>query len=171
MLSWGSLAGLSGVQRLGAGRAALGLAATVLSGLGTTGNVIYSKRLSEAGYHPAEVLPVRYFLMIAICWAVLVGGHGQHLTVAFVPAAVIALIGVVGPSYLVQLGLGQAEPITVALLANLAPVLTYLLQLADSRLRASAVSLAGVLGITALVAAGVIARGRREARRPTGRSG
>jgi drug/metabolite transporter (DMT)-like permease len=45
----------------------------------------------------------------------------------FVPAVVIAVIGVIGPDYLVQLGLGRTEPLTVALLANLAPVLTYLL--------------------------------------------
>ncbi len=166
VLSWASLAGLSGVRHIGAGTAALGLAATIGSGLGTTANVIYSKRLSEAGYRPVEVLPIRYFLMIAICWVLVASGHGggpHGLAVAFVPAAVIALIGVVGPNYLVQLGLGQTEPITVALLANLAPVLTYLLQLSDSRLHPSAVSLAGVLGITALVAAGVIARGRHDA--------
>jgi drug/metabolite transporter (DMT)-like permease len=164
ILSWASLAGMSGLRHIGAGAATLGLAATILSGLGTTGNVIYSKRLSEAGYRPGEVLPIRYFLMIGICWALVADGHGQRLAATFVPAAVIALIGVVGPNYLVQLGLGQTEPITVALLANLAPVLTYLLQLLDSRLRPSALSLAGVLGITTLVAAGVIARGRHDAR-------
>jgi len=110
------------------------------------------------------VLPIRYFLMIAVCWAVLPAGHSQRLTAAFVPAAVIALIGVVGPNYLVQRGLGHTEPITVSLFQNLAPVFTYLLQLLDSRLQPSAVSLAGVLGITALVAAGVVGRGRHEAR-------
>jgi len=164
VLSWGSVAGASGVLRIGAGPALIGLAATLLSGLGTTGNVIFSKRLSEAGYRPAEVLPIRYFLMIAVCWAVLPAGHSQRLTAAFVPAAVIALIGVVGPNYLVQRGLGHTEPITVSLFQNLAPVFTYLLQLLDSRLQPSAVSLAGVLGITALVAAGVVGRGRHEAR-------
>ena len=135
VLSWASLAGLSGIRHIGAGTAALGLAATIGSGLGTTANVIYSKRLSEAGYRPVEVLPIRYFLMIAICWVLVASGHGggpHGLAVAFVPAAVIALIGVVGPNYLVQLGLGQTEPITVALLANLAPVLTYLLQLSTA---------------------------------------
>src|SRR6266571_4085622 len=68
VLSWGSLAGVSGVRHIGVGAAVMGLAATLLSGLGTTGNVIFSKRLSEAGYRPSEVLPIRYFLMIAICW-------------------------------------------------------------------------------------------------------
>jgi len=164
VLSWGSLAGLSGVRHIGAGAAAVGLAATLASGLGTTGNVIYSKRLSEAGYRPAEVLPVRYFLMIAICWLLVPAGHGHHLGATIVPAAVIALIGIVGPNYLVQRGLGHTEPITVSLFQNLAPVFTYLLQLLDTRLAASGLSLAGVLGITALVAAGVIARGRYEAR-------
>ncbi len=164
VLSWGSLAGVSGVRHIGVGAAVMGLAATLLSGLGTTGNVIFSKRLSEAGYRPSEVLPIRYFLMIAICWVLVPFGHGQRLTAALVPAAVIALIGIVGPNYLVQRGLGHTEPITVSLFQNLAPVFTFLLQLLDSRLKTSAVSLAGVLGITALVAAGVAARGRYEAR-------
>ncbi len=162
-LSWASLAGLSGVRHISAGTAAIALAATVLSGLGTTGNVIYSKRLSEAGYRPGEVLPVRYFLMIMICWLLVPAGHGHRLAGTVVPAAVIALIGIVGPNYLVQRGLGHTEPITVALFQNMAPVFTYLLQLFDSRLKVSVVSLAGVLGICGLVVAGVIARARHEA--------
>ncbi len=164
VLSWGSIAGLSGVRHIGVGTAVMGLGATLLSGLGTTGNVIYSKRLSDAGYRPGEVLPVRYFLMIMICWILVPAGHDQRLTATFVPAAVIAVIGVIGPNYLVQRGLGQTEPITVSLFQNMAPVFAYLLQLFDSRLKPSVVSLAGVLGITGLVAAGVIARGRYEAR-------
>ena len=170
VLSWGSLAGRSGVAHIAAGTAALGLAATLLSGLGTTGSLIYSKRLSEAGYRPGEVLSIRYFLMIMICWILVPAGHGQRLTATFGPAAVIALIGVVGPNYLVQRGLGNAEPITVSLFQNVAPVFTYLLQLFDSRLKVSVISLAGVLGISGLVAAGVIARSRHETRagqRPT----
>lgn len=162
MLMWWSAAGLSGVRDVGAGRAALGLGLTVLCGLGCVGNNIYSKRLSDAGLTPRSTLAVRYYLMVTVCWALTATSDSPRLGAAFLPAAVIAVIGVAVPMYLGQVGIKYVEPITAALLDTLSPVFAFGLQLLDGRLRPSGFTLAGILAITALVGAGVVARSRHE---------
>jgi drug/metabolite transporter (DMT)-like permease len=155
-----SFAGLSSLGDISAGRATAGAVATVICGMASAANVIYSKRLSDAGLTPRSVLAVRFFAIVVISWAVVAGESHPHLLAALPPALVVTVIGVAAPMYLIQLGVRHTEPITVSLLASLAPVVTYVLQLGDPRLRPSPVSLACVLTVTALVSAGVIARHR-----------
>jgi hypothetical protein len=56
------------------------------------------------------------------------------------------------PLYLLQAGIKRAEPITAAIVPSLPPMVAYLLQLPVGRLKASALTLAGVLAIVILVA-------------------
>jgi drug/metabolite transporter (DMT)-like permease len=162
VLMWWSAAGLSGVRDVGTGEAALGLGLTVLCGLGCVGNNIYSKRLSDAGLTPRSTLAVRYYLMVAVCWTLTAASDNPRLGAAFLPAAVIAVIGVGVPMYLGQVGIKHVEPITAALLDTLSPVFAFALQLLDGRLRPSGFTLAGILAVTALVGTGVVARSRHE---------
>jgi drug/metabolite transporter (DMT)-like permease len=166
VLVWGSVSGHSGVGDVGQGRAVLGVVLTLVCGLGSTANVIYSKRLSEAGQSPRSVLAIRFFLMIAVAWAMVLTNGSPQLAAAFGPAAVIAVIGVALPLYLIQVGIKYTEPITASLITALSPPFAFLLQLRDRRLQPSAFTLVGLLGITALVAWGVVARGRKERRSP-----
>ncbi len=160
VLVWASLAGHSGVGERPAFEIILGIVLTLVCGLASTGNVIFSKRLSEAGCSPRSVLATRFGLMVAISWIFVALDDAPRLGEAFLPSAVIAVIGVALPMYLFQVGVRHTEPITASLITTLSPVFALLLQLPDARLRPSAVSLACIVGITALVAAGVYVRAR-----------
>ena len=166
VLGWGSAAGLTSIGHVGPGRVAAGLAATLASGLGSAGTFIYAKRLSEKGVSTAAVLSRRFGLTAAVSWAIAAADGLPRLAGSLAPGAVVAIVGVAVPAWLLQLGVRHAEPVTVALIDNLAPVLTYLLQLLDGRLHPSPFSLAGILTGTVLIAAGVAARARHDARPP-----
>jgi drug/metabolite transporter (DMT)-like permease len=163
LLCWGSAAGLSSIGHLSPGRAAAGLAVTLISGLGSAGTFIYAKRLSEAGVSPASVLSSRFWLTAAAAWVIAAASHVPQLAASLVPGAVVAVVGVAVPAYLLQLGIRYTEPITISLLDNLAPLLTYLLQFLDGRLRPSAFSLMGILTITGLITTGIVVRARHDA--------
>jgi drug/metabolite transporter (DMT)-like permease len=169
VLCWGSADGLTSIGNVGLGRGAAGLAATLASGLGSAGTFIYAKRLSEAEVSPQTVLSSRFYLTAAVSWVIAAASGLPRFGASLLPGLVVAVVGVAVPAYLLQLGVRHAEPITVSLIDNLAPVLTYLLQLTDGRLRPSAFSLSGILAITVLITAGVVARARHDARaRPAG---
>ncbi|WP_437935588.1 EamA family transporter [Sorangium sp. So ce341] len=164
LLLWGAITGRSGVGHVSAGEAAIGVVLTLVCGLASTINFIYSKRLSDAGHNPESVLAIRFFLTIAVTWAMAATSDMATLAEAFLPSTVIAVIGVALPMYLIQLGVQHTEPITASLITSMSPLFAFLLQLLDRRLQPSVLTLAGVVGITALVAAAVMARGRHERR-------
>lgn len=161
LLVFGTVTGRSGMGHVGTRTAALGTVLTLVCGLSSTATVIYSKRLSEAGQSPQSVLAIRFFIIIAVAWAMVAISDNAALAAAFLPATVIAVIGVGLPLYLVQLGIKHTEPITVSLIMALSPPFAVLLQLVDRRLQPSMLTLIGVVGITALVALGVIVRSRK----------
>ncbi len=163
LMAWGSVTGHSGVGHLGVGQAVAGIALTLLTGVGSVANVVYSKRLSEAGHSPQSVLAVRFFLMVAATWALVAFIDEPGLAGAFVPSALIAVVGVALPLFLLQVGIKHTEPITASILMTLAPLCAFLLQLPDSRLRPAPLTLAAILGITVLVAIGIVARNRHDA--------
>ena len=164
VLCWGSADGLTSIGNVATGRGAAGLAATLASGLGSAGTFIYAKRLSEAGVSPTAVLSSRFYLTAAVSWVIAAASGLPRFGASLLPGLIVAVVGVAAPAYLLQRGVRYAEPITVSLIDNLAPVLTYLLQLTDGRLRPSAFSLSGILTVTVLITAGVIARARHDAR-------
>jgi drug/metabolite transporter (DMT)-like permease len=163
VLCWGSADGLTSIGQVSLGRGLIGLTLTLVSGLGSAGTFIYAKRLSEAGVAPAAVLSSRFWLTAAASWMLAVSTHLPRLAESLLPGLVVAVVGVAVPAYLLQLGVRYTEPITVSLLDNLAPMLTFLLQLLNGRLRPSAFSLSGILVITCLIGAGVAARARHDA--------
>ncbi|MGW4800281.1 EamA family transporter [Nonomuraea sp. NPDC004297] len=162
LLMWGSATGMSGLGRLDSSEAVVGLVLTIVCGLSCTANVIYSKRLSDAGLTPSSSLAIRYFLAIGASWVFVLAGGDVRIGEAFLPAAVIAFIGIALPNYLSQVGIKHVEPITAALIGTLSPIFAFLLQLFDSRLTPSALTLGGLVGITALVVLGVVVRARHD---------
>lgn len=163
-LVWGSFTGRSGVGELSVGEAAIGVGMTFLTGMGSVANVIYSKRLSEAGLDPQSVLAVRFFLMVALSWVMVIAIAEPGIGPALLPSALIAVVGVGLPLYLLQVGIKHTEPITASIVLTLSPLFAFVLQLQDQRLYPSMLTLVGIVGITASVAVGIVARGRHDAR-------
>uniref|UniRef100_A0AAU2VFC9 DMT family transporter n=1 Tax=Streptomyces sp. NBC_00003 TaxID=2903608 RepID=A0AAU2VFC9_9ACTN len=164
MLVWGSFTGRSAVGERSMTDTAIGIALTLVTGLGSATNVIYSKRLSEAKLKPQSVLALRFFLMIVAAWALVAFDDRRGITAAFVPSLVIAVIGVAVPLYLLQVGIRHTEPITASVLLTLSPLFAFFLQLTDHRLTWSALTFLGVIGIVSLVAISTVARAKHDAK-------
>jgi drug/metabolite transporter (DMT)-like permease len=164
ILVWASFTGRSAVAVAHPQWIAIGLVGAVVSGIASALNIIYSKRLSVAGLSPVSVMAVRYFAIVAITWPFAIGSGVTAFRHALFPALVVGVIGIAVPMYLLQSGIRHVEAITAAMLINLAPALTFVLQFFDGRLRQSAISLACIAGITVLVIAGVATRIRSDRR-------
>ncbi|MDT0268502.1 DMT family transporter [Streptomyces sp. DSM 44915] len=160
LLMWGSFSGRSGLGELSTGAAALGLAWTLACAAGSAVNIIYMKRLDDAGCAPGTVLATRFLLIGALSWGLVALADDARLGAALLPGAVVAVIGVGLPIYVLQVGVRHTEPITTSLLICLSPLFALALQLADGRLAFSPLTLGGVLGVVALVAVGVLVRDR-----------
>lgn len=163
LLMWESVTGRSGVGELGTGQVVAGFVCTVACGVGSTSNIIFMKRLSEAGQTPQSVLAIRFFLMIGVTWVMTAFNDHPRLGAAFWPAVFVAVIGVGLPIYVLQIGIKHTEPITTSLLISVSPLITLLLQLLDGRLVPSLSSFVCTSAIIVLVALGIMRRGQKEA--------
>jgi biotin carboxylase/drug/metabolite transporter (DMT)-like permease len=164
ILTWGTIAGRSAVGEVDVGESVLGIGLAVGSGVASAGNLLYSKRLSEAGLTPRSVLAVRFYLMVIVSWVIVAVSYDPGLRDAVVPGLVLAVISVALPLYLLQVGVKHIEPITVSLLTCLGPGFTLLLQLFDMRLRVSWFSIISITIVTILVAVAIAARQRSDSR-------
>ncbi|MFS8096764.1 DMT family transporter [Lentzea alba] len=165
-LVWGSFTGRSGLGDMATSDAVAGLVFTVACAVGSAVNIIYMKRLSDAGCAPGQVLATRFFLMSGIAWVLVAFEDGADLQAAFLPGLIVAIIGVGLPIYVLQIGIKHTEPITTSLLVALSPLFAFVMQLADGRLRFSIFTLAGVLLVVALVVVGAVVRSRHTAAAP-----
>ncbi|PWU19550.1 MAG: hypothetical protein C5B49_05590, partial [Bdellovibrio sp.] len=137
--------GTTGVGKINSIQAFLGIAWAVSSAFGIMGNTFYSKRLSAKGMSASETMAVRFPLLLVLGVATLIksktavplDGH------FFLEVLLLSVSTVIIPLYLLQLGIESIEPITVSLVMSLTPVVTYFLQLFDSRLMPSITSLIG----------------------------
>lgn len=160
-LVWVSFTGRSGLGGVTPRDAVIGLGFTLACAIGSSINIIYMKRLSEAGCDPRSVLAARFFLMSAVAWVLVAVEDEPNLGAALLPGAVVAVIGVGLPIYVLQLGIKHSEPITTSLVISLSPLFAFTMQFADGRLRFSLFTLAGIVSVVALVAVGTVVRGRQ----------
>lgn len=166
-LVWVSFTGRSGLGAVSATHVLVGLGLTVVCAVGSSLNIIYMKRLTDAQCSPGAVLALRFFLSIVAAWVLLVLGDISQWTRALIPGLVVALIGISLPIYVLQIGIKRTEPITTSLMICLSPLFAFLLQLADGRLRFSYFTLGGIVLVVALVALGAVVRGRHDHVAPT----
>lgn len=161
LLSLTATSGVSSIGDVGYAGSLLGVFLAFAASLGIVGNTYFSKILSEQGLSAPMVMAVRFPLLIVVGGALWLGSTGQSDPLSWtflIEMVLISFLTIVGPLYLLQLGVERCEPITVSLLFSSSPVVTYFLQLFDERLRPSLWTLGGITVCILFVLIGILSR-------------
>ena len=158
-----TLAGVSGAGALPLGVAAFGVALAAGAGVSISVNTVLCKKLNQAGVNPAALVALRFPGAIVVA-AVLSGPPGDLAALpsigALAPVAGAALLLIVFPVYVSQVGVSLASPLTVRVAFSLAPVFIFALQLFEGRLASSPYSLAAAGVYCVFAVGGAVARQR-----------
>lgn len=163
------LLGLSGVRARTLPEVALGLGFAFASGVFISLTSDVTKRMHEHGVSAEAVLAVRFVLMVAVAATATALGMGDGVPIddwgTFGKIAGAALLLIVLPLYVLQLGLVRTSAVTTWVIMALGPSLVFALQAFDhvffwGRIVASPYTLACILAYSMLVIAANIARAR-----------
>jgi drug/metabolite transporter (DMT)-like permease len=155
------IGGYSGLAASDFAASAAGLAALAVSGVSITVSLLYCKRLQDCGIGADAVTVVRYVVLIVLAAAVLSlrGSNVQFVPAELAALAAAAVILIVLPLYLFQLGIGRTAPLTAQIIRALGPAFVFALEQFDGRLRYSWPTLICILLYSASVVVGNIAHG------------
>ncbi len=155
--------GKSGMGELNKFHSLVGLLAAFICGISMVGNTFFGKRLNEKGWSAAQVMTVRFFILLIIsgslCWV-----HTDGIDLFFSNAmslVLIAILGLIIPLYCLQLGIERTEPIIVSLVLSIVPLFTFLIQFMDRRLTSSIYSLSTIVLVLAFILFGILGRYRK----------
>jgi drug/metabolite transporter (DMT)-like permease len=144
--------GLSGMGLASHGAVGIGIACVVGNGLANAALTVVPKRLFDGGMTRSQILACRMFLLV-ICGVI-------YLAIVRPPIArlgddllgvALAFGGVMGTLYLVQAAIQFTEPVTVALICALNPILGLVLQWFDPRLAFSTATLVTTVVMVAFI--------------------
>jgi drug/metabolite transporter (DMT)-like permease len=152
--------GHSSVGVLGAADATFGIVCVLVCGIANGGITVMSKRLADRKVTASQVMASRFFLLLAGCLAlVLIRGQDLGALADHAGAvAVVAVLGVIVPMFVLQKAIERAEPMTVVLVGSIVPVVAFAFQQLDSRLTFSWLSCGGVTAIFVIVIGGTCRR-------------
>jgi drug/metabolite transporter (DMT)-like permease len=112
---------------------------------------IYAKKLSNVGFSPVETLTVRFILLVlfsGVATLFIHGGRTLGAPSATVSAIIIASFSVIIiPQVVYQSAIRELQPISVAMILPLMPVMTFFIEFYDSRLNPTIYAIAGILAI------------------------
>ncbi|MBI3825609.1 MAG: hypothetical protein HY294_06420 [Candidatus Rokubacteria bacterium] len=153
-----ALGGLSGAGARPVGATALGVMLAASGGIAISVSTMLCRKLNDAGVTPGAVLSLRY-PATALAAAVLasLSPSGLPAALSWVDAVMaIASLLIIVPSYVNQVGISLASPLTVRVVLATGPVLIFFVQLIEGRLSASPYSLtAAILYAVVAIAAGL----------------
>lgn len=129
----------------------IGLFASLFAGSALALTGVFVKRLFDLGMDGRGILANRFYLTVFVL-LLLVDFDILHrqLTENAAQALLIALSTLIVPVMLIQSGIKRLEPITVNLLLCSAPLVTFVMQMLDSRLVPSLPTLAGNIVIVVI---------------------
>jgi len=162
------LMGLSGVRERALSDMSLGLVLAFASGVFISLTSDVTKRMHEHGVSAEAVLAVRFILMVCVAatmsWLDVGGGTPIADAGTLIRIAGAALILIVLPLYVLQLGLTRTSAVTTWVIMALGPCLVFALQAFDGRIIASPYTLACILAYSALVIVANLVRARSQAK-------
>lgn len=147
-----------------------GLAASAIAGVGTVAITVASRSLMDRGWQPGAVLAHRFYAVVPASLLLSLGLDPASL--AWTPGLAlllpgVALVGVLIPLYLLQFGIRRCDPYTVMVTMAALPALTFLIEGLSPAYAWSWPTAAGLLILTASLAADVV-HARRKARGAAG---
>lgn len=140
-----TLTGLSGSQN-DMNIMSLGIILSILAGLGASINLFFSKIALEKRFSNVEILASRFWLTIIAAFIAYnlqsdLLNNNDILAKDLLSLLVFSLILVVIPIYFLQLGISKCSPIIVAVVLQLAPVMTFFMQSSNKNIMFSSYSL------------------------------
>jgi drug/metabolite transporter (DMT)-like permease len=160
--------GLSGVAVRSVPDMVLGLALAFASGVFISLTSDVTKRMHEHGVSAEGVLAVRFVLMVCVAATMSRQEIGSGAPIAdlgtFAQIAGAALMLIVVPLYVLQLGLTRTSAVTTWVIMALGPCLVFALQAVDGRIVASPYTLACILAYSVLVIAANLVRAKTQAK-------
>jgi drug/metabolite transporter (DMT)-like permease len=138
----------------------IGLSLCFITGLGQVLTSIYAKKLNEVNFTPNEVLSIRFPLLFLL--SILFINKNILAPVfsfsVFFTIIGITFLGIIIPLYFYQKSVKLIEPIYISILYIIEPVLMFIAQLFDPRLKISLVSYASVAMICLFSAISIYGR-------------
>ena len=127
-------------------------------------NTLLCRQLNDAGVDPAALVSVRFIGAVALA-AALVGRSRQCFSVVCSTGEITAVLGaalllIVFPVYVNQVGISLASPLTVRVVLALGPVVIFLFQLVEGRLSSSPYSLVSAILYGSLAISSTLTRRR-----------
>lgn len=144
ILIWAVISGESGVTAGLSVEMVLGIAASILCGIGAVYCSEYSKELSERGWSSSMILSKRYIAIIVVSFIVTYDLIIPYFMDNITWILLVTIGGVLVPNYLLQKGIQYTNTFLVMMSLSFIPVFTFIFQLFDSRLQFSSVTAIGV---------------------------
>jgi drug/metabolite transporter (DMT)-like permease len=152
-----ALSGLSGARSPSFGSALVGVTLAACGGVSISVSTMVCRRLNDAGVTPGALLSLRYpATALAAAILAVLSPSGLPYGLLWVDAfMVLGSLLIIVPSYVNQLAISLASPLTVRVVLAVGPVLIFVGQLVEGRLTPSPHSLtAAVLYAVAATSAG-----------------
>ncbi|MEH7036427.1 DMT family transporter [Priestia megaterium] len=142
LLVWFSLTGMTSVESMNYIDITKGVALTVISSICVVVTTFYTKEFSSIGCSPITIMAHRFYLLIPISLMAffLTNNQEVHIVKDLPVILYIAIFGATIPLLCLQYGIKLCQPIMVVTLLAIAPLFTYLFELADPRLELSIIS-------------------------------
>lgn len=136
----------------------------MIAGAATAINNIFIKKLLEKNISPTQILSFRFVFTVLLTGILIyIGNIGiQYDKSFFVNVATTSIFFVICPLMLIQLALRELDPIRVAIISPLMPLVVIAFQLMDGKTNPSILMILGAIGIWMLVTLGVYTSNRKE---------
>ncbi|MER0469318.1 DMT family transporter [Bacillus cabrialesii subsp. cabrialesii] len=137
-----SLTGMTSLESMSYTDIIKGVALTVISSICVVVTTFYTKEFSSIGCSPITIMAHRFYLLIPISLIAFFLTNDQEVNIIKdLPIILyIAIFGATIPLLCLQYGIKLCQPAMVVTLLAIAPLFTYIFELADPRLKLSIIS-------------------------------